>query len=206
MKLIHKLIGLSILLMPFGAIAQEPAKEPANAENQPQQAAIIQKDSAPKVTEVLINQPYPTKAFGDMTLPFMWEAQLDELLKRLVITESRTTSPAVMTIDLVAAPADVDKLELARDVTASLAEALGTTAEVTAQKKTFENCGKKKCPSVDVYKAEITGTENGNDRKCALQIVPINSEMLVFTLCAAADKQYSPELPVILDTVFSNMK
>lgn len=200
MKFIQYLIGLSILCTSFAASAQVPDNPASNDAPQPE------KESRQKITEVLINQPYTTKSLGDMTLPFMWEAQEDEARKRLVITESRTTSPAVITVDLVAVPADIPKLDIAREIASSLAESLGTSTTITSQKKTYENCGKKKCPSVDIYKAVFSGIENGYNRNCALQIVPAGSEFLVLTICTLADKQYSPELPVILDTFFSNMK
>ena len=195
-----RLLFLSTLigfLFTCGTAFAQPAEDAQNAAN-----------SEPSQTiQVQINQPFVTKSLGNLTLPFMWDAQEIEGQKRVVVTETRTHAPAVLTIDLLPLPKDVEVSAIAGGMIQAAAKQLGVTApEVKKKDEVFED-EKKKKQKVTFYQADFKGTENQVERRCALNLLPIqnNSNMLVFTICAAATQTYQPDLPEILSQVFSNM-
>lgn len=183
-------------------MAQEAA-EPIQAQEAPS-AQAVKPDANHAVVQ--INQPYVSKSFGELTLPFMWEVEVDETTKRLVATETRTEQPARLTMDIIATPKDANGEQIARDMIAAVAETLGTTAQIQVAKEKL-NCGKsKKCPELTFVRSSLEGNENGVPRRCALEIVPFSGQVAVLSLCAHAERTYEPELSAIVHQVFTMMK
>ena len=154
---------------------------------------------------IQINQPYVSKTLGELRLPFMWQTEEIESQKRLIVMETQTVHPALLTIDLIDTPKGIDETLVAQSIAGSIAESLGTTAEVKSEQIKTE-CGKSKCPSMTVFRSDMTGTEQSIPRRCAIEIIPTNGKSLVFTICAFAAQLYSPDLPEILNQVFAGMK
>lgn len=193
MKRLPKFLAIVLTALPATAMAQaEPQPQPAPA-------------AAPEIAQILVNQPFASKSLGDLMLPFMWEAKEDEKLKRLVVTETRTDVPAVLTIDLLTTPKTLDNQSVAAEIANAMAESLATKTSVSSDTQT-PDCGKSKCPSLTFYKAEMEGSENGIPRKCAIEILPLSGKTLVLTLCAEASRKYSTPFPEVLHQIFTMMK
>lgn len=192
---LFKTIALAgLAFFPMTGFAQTPDNPQIPQDNPPE-----------KNIQVQINQPFVSKTLGNLTLPFMWEAQEIEAQKRLVVTETRTHAPAVLTIDLLTLPPGLEESSMAASIVKSAANQLGVSnAQVSKTEETTE-CDKKKCPKLTFYRADFTGSENGIDRRCALSLLPAQGKMLIFTICTAPSQVYTPDLPEILNQVFHNM-
>ncbi len=189
----------------FAAIAQ--AQQPAAAPDNPQPVVAADANSQAAAADVnhadiLINQPFVSKSMGSLTLPFMWQASEDAAIKRVVVTEPRTETPAVLTIDIISIPPKVESDALAQSIANAIAGDLGTTAEIKAETLNID-CGKSKCPTMTVYRTQFSGKENLVDRNCALELAPSNKKMIVLSICAHGERTYAPDLAEILNQVFS---
>ena len=163
-------------------------------------------DSEQGATEIQISQTYPSKTLGNLMLPFGWNAEAIDSLKRLVATEPNTAAPAILTVDLVDdLPKDIDLAELAQSVASAMAESIGATAEMQAEEIQYD-CGQKKCPSLTVYRTSFKGIEKSVQRQCAIEIVPVQGRMIVLTMCGVTSKLYRPEFGEVLNQVFASMK
>ncbi|MBO4350722.1 MAG: hypothetical protein J6A01_07250 [Proteobacteria bacterium] len=179
-----------------------PVVGSAQAPDDPQ---VPQANPAKETIQVQINQPFVSKTLGNLTLPFMWEPQENEAQNRLVVTETRTHAPAVLTIDLLSLPPMLDESSMAASIIKSAASQLGVSDAKVSKTEEKTECDKKKCPKLTFYNTDFTGTENGIDRRCALSLLPAQGKMLVFTICAAPSQVYTPDLPEILSQVFHGM-
>lgn len=185
-------------MISHAAYAQDvPPTPPANEQHN-------QTTADASLSEIQINQPYVSKKLGTLTLPFMWTVAEDEKAKRLTATQSRSDQPAVLTIDLMNVPAGVDAKVAARKVIESLAETLGAKADIQTESLPTD-CGKKQCPSLDVFQSVVTGKEGDVERRCAMRLVPNASQLLILTVCAAQSQRYQPDLPDILSEVMAGM-
>ena len=195
MRLFKIITLLCMILTPVLSSAQVP--------EQPQEP---QEKPADSTRQVQINQPFESKSLGTLTLPFMWDASENEQEQRLVVTETRTHAPAVITIDLISIPQSIDESAIANSIVQSAAKQLNVAKAAVNKTEEKAACDKKKCPKLTFYKADFTGSENGVNRRCALSLLPVQGKMLVFTMCAAASQTYTPDLPEILDQLFKNMQ
>ena len=193
------LCGLSL-----SAQAQQPAGAPDIA--QPVAAADAAQPAAAAApvnhADIQINQPFVSKSMGSLTLPFMWQATEDAAIKRVVVTETRTETPAILTIDIISIPSKVESDALAQSIADAIAGDLGTTAEIKAETLNID-CGKSKCPTMTVYQTQFSGKEGIVDRCCALELAPSNKKMIVLSICAHGERTYAPDLAEILNQVFS---
>ena len=180
-------------------MAQEPQAQPENAQN------TEQPTTQTGAIAIQINQPYVSKTLGNLTLPFMWEAEEIESQKRIIAIESRSNKPAILTIDFIETPKYLKDDVLAQSIASSVAEALGAQATVTSESIKSE-CGKSKCPSITIFRSNFKGIEKNVQRRCAVEIVPSSGKTLVFTICAEASQIYDPDLPEILNQVLGGMK
>lgn len=195
--------GLSVFQILFCShLAAQEAEAP---DKTPETAAIQAEQVDANHAVVQINQPYVSKVFGELTLPFMWEVNVDEKAKRLVATETRTERPARLTIDIITVPKDVSGEQVGRNMISAVAEALGTTAEIKVDKEKIE-CGKSKCPKLTFIRSTFEGTESGTPRRCALEIVPSSGQVAVLSICTHAERTYEPELNAIVHQIFTMMK
>ena|GEM_PF-3797296 len=194
MRLLRIIALMGVILMPVTVFAQTPAD-----------SQVTQPNPTEETIQVQINQPFVSKTLGNLTLPFMWDAQENESQKRLVVTETRTHAPAVLTIDLLTLPKQLDESSMASGIIQSAASQLGVSDAKVSKTEEKTECGNKKCPKLTFYNADFTGSENGIDRRCALSLLPAQGKMLIFTICAAPSQVYSPDLPEILNQVFHNM-
>ena len=197
MRLVFMPLLAALMICPAAYAQEVPTTPPTNGQqNQPTADASL--------SEIQINQPYVSKKLGTLTLPFMWTVVEDDKATRLTATQSRSDQPAVLTIDLMNVPADVDAKLAARKVIESLAEALDAKPDIQTESLPVD-CGKKQCPSLDVFQSVVTGKENDVERRCAMRLVPNASQLLVLTVCAAQSQRYQPDLPDILSEVMAGM-
>ena len=194
-KLAILTLGLMICTSP--ALAQE-AQESA-----PPQEALVMQQAGP--VKIQIIQPYASKTLGGLTLPFGWQAEEIELQKRVIAMETLTNTPAILTIDLIEPPKGIEDAKLVQAIADSMAETMGTTAEIKPETIKTQ-CGKSKCPSLTIYRSSFRGIEKNVGRRCAIEVVPTPGKALVFSICAVATQTYEPDLPEILNQVFAEMK
>ena len=212
MRLYHFIIALCLCCMPMTAFGQNPLKPgsgqeqpgaPANADaNKAQALPNAAGSAAINHADIQVNQSFVSKTLGNLTLPFMWQIEENPSQKRVVATEPKTETPAILTIDVVAPPPKVDLAAVSQSIADVIAQALGTTATLNTE-TVATDCGKSKCPSITVYRTQFSGREGLVSRNCALQIVPSNNKLLVLTICAHGERSYSPDLSEILSEVFN---
>ena len=151
------------------------------------------------VTHIDLSKTLSSKVFGELRLPFSWEAEETQNPPRIVVTEGLSKSPGVLTMDMLELPGGVEVKDVAQGIADSMAGDLATTAEIRVDTMG----GKKK---VDVYKASFVGKEGDVPRKCALDAVMVGKKLLVMTVCVHESRQYDPELGKMLDEILLNMR
>ena len=189
---------------PTQAANDKPATHGAANDKPATHGAANDKPATHGATVIRINQPFSSKSLGDLTLPFMWEASENEERKRLVAVEVSDV-PAVLTIDLLQIESTADGQKVAESVIQALAEVMEATATVARETRPVE-CGKPPCAPLQIVKGTWNGHEDGVARRCAAELLPSRSALLVLTLCIEASKPYSPDLPQLLDEVLAGMK
>ena len=173
---------------------------PASAMAEPVEDAILAKPQANDgVTHIDLSKTLSSKVFGELRLPFSWDAVETPNPPRIVVTEGLSKAPGVLTLDMLDVPAGVEEKDISQAVADSLAADLGARAEISVDK-----LGSKK--KVDVYKASIVGKEGDVPRKCALEAVKTGKKLLVMTVCAHESRQYNPDLGKMLDEILLNMR
>lgn len=170
-------------------------------ENDP--VVITQENTLVQETKILFSQPFESQKLGKFTLPFGWEVVENEQEKRVIATETRALAPAVITVDFLEIGNDIDAKDVMERIAATLGSSLSSSG--VPQIDAFKTEG-----GVKYYQTELQGTEKSGDkmieRRCALEMIPVRGNMLVFSMCADASRHYSPDLREILHQTFMLME
>lgn len=170
-------------------------------ENDP--VVIAQENTLVQETKILFSQPFESQKLGKFTLPFGWEVVENEQEKRVIAIETRALAPAVITVDFLEIGNVIDAKDVMERIAATLGSSLSSSG--VPQIDAFKTEG-----GVKYYQTELQGTEKSGDkmleRRCALEMIPVRGNMLVFSMCADASRHYSPDLREILHQTFMLME
>lgn len=176
---------------------------PLTAYSEPLEDSILRPSSENgDVTHIDLSKTLSSKVFGELRLPFSWEAEETKKPERIIVTEGHSKSPGVLTLDMLDLPVGVDVKDAAQSIAESLSSELSTHGEIRVEKLKSE--GSKR--SINVYKASIVGKEGEIPRKCALDVVQMGKKLLVMTVCAHESRVYEPELSAMLDQILLMIK
>ena len=164
------------------------------------------------VTQLNLSKPASAAGLGSVTLPFGW-TERTEGDDRIVVVEP-SNAPAVITVDRMKIPAELEPRTVANNVVLSLVEASGVRDFVLESQMQWHSLCldekvSKTCKNT-LGEGTLTweGSENGVARTChaALYLSDASRQLLIFTLCGPTEKTYSADPVETLKNMFKLMQ